>query len=143
MSKKELSVPIGLGLSYGLLTVYALISGSEHYVLPALLLILVVRRIKLSFADRRIFLRGFVDGALLVLSALWTQVLLMPLYLQNNPDYSNTELPFQLSESLFTLAFSPIGAVISGSICGTTVYLVVLLIKRYRPVNRRNIEQNL
>ncbi|MEM1245992.1 MAG: hypothetical protein AAGA81_08715 [Acidobacteriota bacterium] len=102
------------GVAFGLATVFAVISGHEYWI--AALLLVSIGKVAVLLARQRPARNSFASGAGVVLAALWTQALLMPEYLSNNPEYAAPILPLGLSERWFTLVFSPVGALGGGLI---------------------------
>ena len=101
-----------LGVAYGLLTVFPVIVGYEYwFVFGGLFL---AGKTAGLFAAEKPVLNGFGAGAGVAFAALWTQAILMPIYLANNPQYAGFDLPLGLSERMFTFALSPIGAIAGG-----------------------------
>lgn len=110
------------GLTYGLLTVFALISGLEHRV--ALTALLGVGAFAGSVRRSRPILIGFVAGFLTTQFALATQILLMDIYFANNPDYLEIEIPLRLTAVQYTLLLAPFGGLVAGLISAFAAILV-------------------
>lgn len=124
-------LPVILGVTYGLLTVFALISGLEHKIaLSGLVLIGLI--IGVSKLSRRLLV-SFAIGFFTALFALATQMLLAGTYFHNNPQYLDVEIPFGLSPVQFTVLFAPIGSFVAGSISMIFAALFGLGIALIRP----------
>ena len=124
-------LPVILGVTYGLLTVFALISGLEHKIALSVL-VLIGLIIGVSKLSRRLFV-SFAIGFFTALSALATQMLLAGAYFHNNPQYLDVEIPFGLSPVQFTVLFAPIGSFVAGSISMIFAALFGLGIALIRP----------
>ena len=117
-----------LGAVFGLLSVYSVITGYEQVV--ATVGLVGIGKIAGFFERDTPIRHGFAAGAGASLSALWTQGILMPLYLDNNPIYKSDSLPFGLSEQAFTFVFSPLGAIVGGTLSLLAAVLFAFLMRK-------------
>lgn len=131
MSKIQWSLVLLLSLSgvaFGLLTIFAVISGYEQWVAMVLLpVIAVTMALKVRQNTQR---NAFAAGFLAALFAVWTQALFLPLYFENNPAYREVEIPFGLSAQAWTTLSAPVGAVVAGFLVMLIAWLVSLLVNR-------------
>lgn len=116
MSKKRYLILLflSLGIAYALLTIFGLIKGYEHKI--ALSIILSAGVICVLIYPDKPKRRAFLSGAVMAISALLTQAAFYSTYAKNNPEYIDVELSMNLGPVAYTLLFSPLGAVLAGSL---------------------------
>ncbi len=101
------------GLLYGGLTLMGWIQGSEYLV--AGLIWTAIACFWAFSRPQRAVRHAFVAGFIAVLLAVWLQAAFLDYYFSNNPGNQNIEIPFALSPRVFTVLFSPVGALFGGS----------------------------
>ena len=118
------------GVIYGALTIVAWVHGYEQVIA---LMILISVGVCVACVEQVTPLRhAFIAGFFTAIAALVTQMLFATIYFQNNPGYSDIELPFGLSPQVFTLLFSPLGGLLAACIAVLATWPSVLLLKHWR-----------
>ncbi len=110
------------GLVFAGLTIFAVISGSEHWVGLLILAGVAVSMARLAPAAPR--LNAFAAGFVTTLCAVWTQAIFLPLYFENNPSYRLLEIPLGLSPLAWTVLSAPVGALVAGMLAALLAWPV-------------------
>ena len=120
------------GVAFAALTIGAWISGYEHWV--ALATLVLVAKFAGIIGFEAPIRHGFAAGFLTALLAVLTQAAFAPIYFKNNPTYLEVEIPFGLNPVLFTVLFAPIGGLVAGVIAVFIAWPVAKLFLAMRTI---------
>ncbi len=121
-------IPFLIALSNGILSVFGLSAGFEHYFFLAAILsaVIVLGRNQHS----NLFQTSLIMGVLIAAATGIPQALFMDTYFQNNPDYVDLGNSLPLNPRTYTFVMIPVfGAAIGLVITGLT-WLLVRILKR-------------
>ena len=118
------------GIIFGVLTIFAVISGYEGWV--ALISIAGIGKVMAYLVPDAPIRNAFVAGFLAGLLAIWTQAAFLPLYFENNPAYQQIEIPFGLPARTYTVLSAPFGGLMAGLLASAIAWPVSRVISRWR-----------
>ncbi len=113
------------GFAFAALTIFAVISGIEHWVMLIMLAGIAVAAA--TRAPEAPLINAFFAGFFALLCAVWTQAVFLQTYFENNPVYRSIDIPFGLDPQLYILLIAPVGACVSGLFTQLIAWLVTRL----------------
>ena len=128
----------GFGLAMGVATLFGIIPRGMEGLLWLAIAIFCAIWIPRQVAARH-FAHGFLVGLIAGAISPLIQVLFFPVYLANNRYAAESfgKLPGNLSPRLFTLAFTPVIAILCGLILGSFAWLAGKVSRRGRAVTAK------
>lgn len=113
------------GLFYGVLTIFGIIHGVEHYFMAGLLTVVIA--LVVVYAKQAPIRNGFVSGLVAMLTVAWSQATFLSTYFSNNPGYAEFEMPWDFNPRLYTFLVAPFGALVVGLVVALLSLLLVAI----------------
>lgn len=125
MTWKQRLLIAQMGVLFGVLSLFGLISGYEYYFAFGMIVFsaFLVSRI----AQERFFTQGLIQGFLVWLVVILIQGLFIDFYFSNNPEAQEVAKDLPLGARAFTLLAGTAGAFVFGLVVGGFAFLINLV----------------